>query len=86
MGYVATNFEQEMIISWETSDIEKSYELPDGGPITIGNERFCCWEPLFMPQLLRKEELGIHELVNQPILKCNVNIRQELLNNIVIIR
>jgi len=33
--------------SSESSDKEKTYELPDGNMITINNERFRCPEVLF---------------------------------------
>ena len=45
----------------ESSDKEKTYELPDGNIITVGSERFRCLEVFFQPSLVGKEASGIHD-------------------------
>ncbi|KAJ0398084.1 hypothetical protein P43SY_001174 [Pythium insidiosum] len=62
----------------------KSYELPDGNVIVIGNERFRTPEVLFQPSMIGKEASGIHDCTFQTIMKCDVDIRKDLYCNIVL--
>lgn len=87
LAYVPLDYHQELRIP-SSSDIEKTYILSDGTTITVGSERFRCAEPLFQPSLLEREDtitaIGVHEIIQNSINKCDVCLRYELYRHIVL--
>jgi len=82
--YIAVDYDSELGSADANSELEKTYELPDGQVITVGSERFRCPEVLFQPALIGKESNGIHALTHSSIKKCDIDIRKDLYTNVVL--
>ncbi|XP_063291656.1 actin-related protein T2 [Pelobates fuscus] len=80
--YVATDFNKEMKKS--TSEIVTDYELPDGKLIKLGNQRFRAPEILFTPSRIGMDTPGMHEMVINSILQSDIDVRRDLLNNVIL--
>jgi actin-related protein len=80
--YVALDYSNE--INDSSSNIEQSYQLPDGRIITISHERLRAPEILFQPSLNGTEQDGIHQSFFDSIMKCDIDIRKDLYYNSVL--
>eukprot|EP01084_Bolivina_argentea_P104795 187625_1 len=79
-GEVAATAHEEKS-TYTYSDTDLNFELPDGQVITIGEERLCCFEPLF-----QKNSSNIIEFVNESIMSCNSqDIRNRLYGAMILV-
>jgi actin len=77
--FVTFEYEEALKNSYSSSELEKNYEIPDGKIITIGNERFRCPEYLFNPLEMNGKELTFNFIED-----CNVDVRRDLYQNIIL--
>ena len=71
-------------LSEENCKFPVDYKLPDGKNITIKHLTIKCPEILFRPSLINKSGVGLSSLFIQSIEKCDMDIKEELLNNIIL--
>merc|ERR1719348_2495594 len=79
--YVSHNFEASLS---DTNFPEESVRLPDGNMIVMGKEKFTAPEILFQPGLASKKTCGLGDLVYYSLMKCEENLRGELVSNITL--
>jgi actin-related protein len=84
LTYVAEDYDAELKAAEESSEIEQTYELPDGSVLTIGAERIKCPEVLFQPAFIGKEDGGIHQKTFDSIQKCDIDVRRDMYANTIL--
>ena len=85
--YAAIDYDEEIAAAaaaGSDAELEKEYELPDGRKIILGDERFRCSEALFQPSLVGMPYAGFHQSIFNSINKCDMAMRRDLYNNIVL--
>ena len=60
------------------------YTLPDGSTVTLLEERFLAPEVLFAPGLIGRDEPPIHEIIFDAIMACDIDVRKDMMDNIVL--
>ena len=77
--YVALDFEEEL------KYVEPFvYELPDGTHVIIKDQRIRSPEALFKPQMIGKDTIGISQACYDSIQKCDIDIKKDLYNCIIL--
>ncbi|KAH9804713.1 actin 1 [Citrus sinensis] len=84
LSYVAMDFQKELAMSKESSQLDKQYELPDGQVITIGAAQFKGPEVLFDPSRMGLETGGVHEILVRAIMRSDMDVRREMYGNVVL--
>jgi len=78
--YVSMNFGEEVDAF---AGKEKQFEMPDGTVVTVHNQMIRCPELMFKPSLDGKEMMGLHELTKKTVNDCDLDVRKDLLGNVV---
>ena len=75
--YVAFDYDTELKLTAESSDKNQTHMLSDGNIIAVGAEHFRC-ASVFQPCVIGKETSGVHDTSFHNIMKCDVDIRENL--------
>jgi len=84
MCFVSYDRHKDRKLAEETTLLDKEFKLPDGKTIRIGRERFEAAECLFRPKVAGVEDLGFHEKIYKVIEECDINLRLDLMQNIIL--
>lgn len=60
------------------------YQLPDGGVVELGPERFRAPEVLFRPDLIGSEEMAVSDALVNSVMKSDIDLRPTLFEQVVL--
>ncbi|NWZ23049.1 ACT1 protein, partial [Asarcornis scutulata] len=80
--YVALDPIQEMKAKPE--EVMKEYRLPDSNVIQIGSQLFRAPEVLFVPANIGIEAPGVHKMIFNSVMKCDIDVRRNLYANVLL--
>ena len=84
-AYVAERYAEELEKKADDdAELTREFELPDGQAVAVAHERFRCAEILFKPSILQQEHPSMSAFVAETIKSCDIDVRKELSNNIVL--
>lgn len=69
----------------DDSEKPRMYTLPDCTKINVSYASFMCPEPLFNPMLMGREFPGAPAMIHKTIMDCDLDIRKELYNGIILV-
>lgn len=82
--FVSQSYAEELAASESSSELDMNYTMPDKSVITVtGKTRITTAELLFQPMLNGKECKSIHNLTWASVAASDVDVRRELLKNII---
>jgi len=84
--YISLNVNEEKNKASNSTQIQKTFELPDGATVNVNLPRFMAPEALFEPGLIKEgdETLGMHKLCFKSITECDLDVRKDLYENIIL--
>ena len=72
----------------EDPELTRTYTLPDGTTFDVEEERVLCPEVLFRPEMFISDDIlakGIDHAVYDTVMKCDIDVRRTLFENIVLV-
>lgn len=82
--YVSLSFDDELEALRDGSKASKSFRLPDNSQVELTKQLIQVPELMFQPSLYGHETMGLHQLVRHCVEACSLDVRAELLQNVLL--